>query len=194
MPVLEGLFFYVLAVIILGGAILTITRKSAVHSAIWLIVTLIGVAGIYLNQQAEFLAAVQILVYIGGIMVLFLFVIMLVNLDEAAKQRQFNHQWTIALGCALALAAELGYFVVKGKASFGFAESGAAPMQPDADVIAFLKSCREIPGLGPGGFLQPNTELIACALYRDYLLPFEIASVLLLVAIVGAVVMAKKEI
>ena len=77
----------------LGGAILTITRRSAVHSAISLIVSLMGVAGLYLLQQAEFLFAVQIVLYIGGIMVLFLFVIMLVNLDEAAKERQFNGQW-----------------------------------------------------------------------------------------------------
>ncbi len=167
--VLPSLFFYVLAAIILAGAILTITRRNAVHSAIWLIVTLIGVAGLYLNQQAEFLAAVQVLLYVGGIMVLFLFVIMLVNLDEAAKQRQFNHQWTIALGCALAVLGELAYFLVKGKESFNFAEAG-------------------------GGSLQPNTQQIAYALYRDYMLPFEIASLLLLVAIVGAVVMAKKEI
>jgi len=167
--VLPTLFFYVLAVIILAGGIMTITRRNAVHSAIWLIVTLIGVAGIYLNQQAEFLAAVQVLLYIGGIMVLFLFVIMLVNLDEAAKQRQFSHQWAIALGCALAVLAELAYFFVKGKDSFSFAEAG-------------------------GGSLQPNTQQIAFALYRDYMLPFEIASLLLLVAIVGAVVLGKKEI
>ena len=167
--VLEGLFFYILAAIILVGAILTITRRNAVHSAIWLVVTLIGVAGLYLNQQAEFLAAVQVLVYIGGIMVLFLFVIMLVNLDEAAHQRQFNHQWTIGVGCALALLGELVYFLMKGKDSFNFPEAG-------------------------GGTLQPNTQLIGWALYRDYMLPFEIASVLLLVAIVGAVIMGKKEI
>ena len=98
--VLPNLFFYTLAAMILGSAILTITRRNAVHSAIWLVVTLLGVAGLFLHQQAEFLAAVQVLVYIGGITVLFLFVIMLVNLDEAARQRQFNRQWTIALGCA----------------------------------------------------------------------------------------------
>jgi len=167
--VLPSLFFYVLAAIILAGGVLTITRKSAVHSAIWLIVTLVGVAGLYLNQQAEFLAAVQVLLYLGGIMVLFLFVILLVNLDEAAKQRQFNQQWSIALGCALVVAAELGYFLVKGKESFNFAVAG-------------------------GGSLQPNTQLVAYALYRDYMLPFEIASLLLLVAIIGAVIMAKKEI
>ena len=81
----------------LGGGVLTITRRSAVHSAISLIVSLLGVAGLYLLQQAEFLFAVQIVLYVGGIMVLFLFVIMLVNLDEAAKERQFNRQWLVAL-------------------------------------------------------------------------------------------------
>jgi NADH-quinone oxidoreductase subunit J len=167
--VLPGFFFYVLATIILVGAILTITRRNAVHSAIWLIVTLLGVAGLYLNLNAEFLAAVQVLLYIGGLMVLFLFVIMLVNLDEAAKERSFNHQWIIAVGCALALLAEFAYFLFKGRESFNFAEGGA-------------------------GALEPNVQLISWALYRDYMLPFEIASLLLLVAIVGAVVMAKKEI
>ena len=83
----------------LGGGLLTITRKNAVHSAMFLIVSLMGVAGLYLLQQAEFLFAVQIVLYIGGIMVLFLFVIMLVNLDEAAKEKQFNGQWLIALVC-----------------------------------------------------------------------------------------------
>ena len=88
----DSIFFYAFALLTLVGAVLTITRRSAVHSAIWLIVSLMGVAGLYLLQQAEFLFAVQIVLYIGGIMVLFLFVIMLVNLDEAAKTRQFNKQ------------------------------------------------------------------------------------------------------
>ena len=86
----------------LGGGILTITRRSAVHSAISLIVSLLGVAGLYLLQQAEFLFAVQIVLYVGGIMVLFLFVIMLVNLDQAAKERQFNRQWLMALAAVAA--------------------------------------------------------------------------------------------
>ena len=166
--VLQSLFFYVLAFIILAGAILTITRRNAVHSAIWLIVTLIGVAGLYLHLHAEFLAAVQVLLYVGGIMVLFLFVIMLVNLDEAARQRQFNRQWIIALGCTLVVAVEFVYFLLRGASSFAFAGPGA-------------------------GSLQPNTELVAISLYRDYMLPFEVASILLLVAILGAVIMAKKE-
>src|SRR3990172_12281053 len=122
--VLPTLFFYLLAAVILTGAVLTVTRPSAVHSAIWLIVSLLGVAGLYLHLQAEFLAAVQVLLYIGGIMVLFLFVIMLVNLDEAAKQRQFNRQWSLALICTLVVLVEFGFFLMRGAGSFAFAEPG----------------------------------------------------------------------
>src|SRR6266550_1012343 len=104
---LTPISFYIFAVLTLGGGVLCITRRSAVHSAISLIVSLLGVAGLYLMQQAEFLFAVQIVLYVGGIMVLFLFVIMLVNLDEAAKARQFNRQWLIGIGATLAVAAEL---------------------------------------------------------------------------------------
>lgn len=167
----DALFFYAFAILVLGGAIFTVTRRSAVHSAISLIVSLIGVAGLYLLQQAEFLFAVQIVLYVGGIMVLFLFVIMLVNLDQAAKQRQFNRQWGIALLCVAAVGVEIAYFVRKGASAFKI----AAP--PPVRMIT-------------GG----NTEQIADVLFHQYLLPFEIASVLLLVAVVGSVVMAKKRI
>src|SRR5881227_3156899 len=112
---LNPILFYSFAVLVLGGAILTITRRSAVHSAISLIISLMGVAGLYLLQQAEFLFAVQIVLYIGGIMVLFLFVIMLVNLDEAAKERQFNGQWLIAVLAVAAVGAQIAYFLYRGK-------------------------------------------------------------------------------
>jgi len=166
---LPSLFFYLLATMILVSAVITITRRNAVHATIWMISTLLGVAGLYLHQHAEFLAAVQVIVYIGGITVLFLFVIMLVNLDAAAKLRHYGGQTKIVLVCAAAMLAELGVFIYKGADSFYFAEPA-------------------------GGSLQPNTQLIALALYRDYLLPFEIASILLLVAMVGAVVLAKRDI
>jgi NADH-quinone oxidoreductase subunit J len=151
---------------------MTITRRNAVHSAISLIVSLLGVAGLYLMQQAEFLFAVQIVLYVGGIMVLFLFVIMLVNLDQAAKERQFNRQWLVAIAAVLAVGAEIGYFLYRGAGAFRIAE-GSAVAPP--------------PGMG-------NTEMIADSLFSQYLLPFEIASLLLLVAVVGSVVMAKKRI
>src|ERR671929_1716438 len=107
---LNPILFYSFAVLVLAGGILTITRRNAVHSAISLIVSLLGVAGLYLLQQAEFLFAVQIVLYVGGIMVLFLFVIMLVNLDEAAKQRQFNGQWLVGMVC-VALVGALVFYV-----------------------------------------------------------------------------------
>src|SRR5580765_7456525 len=123
---IDTVLFYIFALMVLGGAILTITRRSAVHSAISLIVSLLGVAGLYLMQQAEFLFAVQIVLYIGGIMVLFLFVIMLVNLDQAAKQRQFNRQWLVALVAVGLVGAQIGYFIWKGKDAFRIAEAPAA--------------------------------------------------------------------
>src|SRR6185369_4534104 len=127
---MDTLFFYSFALLTLLGGVLTITRKSAVHSAIWLIVSLLGVAGLFLLQQAEFLFAVQIVLYIGGIMVLFLFVIMLVNLDQAAKERQFNRQWAISLAAVLAVGAEIGYFLYRGGGAFHIAEAAAAVLPP----------------------------------------------------------------
>ena len=168
---IDTVLFYIFALLVLGGGVLTITRRNAVHSAIALIVSLSGVAGLYLLQKAEFLFAVQIVLYVGGIMVLFLFVIMLVNLDEAAKERQFNRQWLVALVAVAAVGAEVGYFLYHGRDKFHFAEVAPA-------------------ALPEGG----NTEAIANSLFQTYLLPFEIASVLLLVAVVGSVVMAKKRI
>jgi len=168
---IDTILFYIFALLVLGGGVLTITRRSAVHSAISLIVSLSGVAGLYLLQKAEFLFAVQIVLYVGGIMVLFLFVIMLVNLDEAARERQFNRQWLVALAAVAAVGAEVGYFLYHGKDKFRFAEvASAAPAE--------------------GG----NTEAVANSLFQNYLLPFEVASILLLVAVVGSVVMAKKRI
>jgi NADH-quinone oxidoreductase subunit J len=168
---IDTVLFYVFALLTLGGGVLTITRRNAVHSAISLIVSLLGVAGLYLLQRAEFLFAVQIVLYIGGIMVLFLFVIMLVNLDQAAKERQFNRQWLVAIAATMAVAAELAYFLYRGKDAFHIAEGAPAAAA----------------GLG-------NVEMVADSLFSEYLLPFEIASVLLLVAVVGSVVMAKKRI
>jgi NADH-quinone oxidoreductase subunit J len=167
----DAVLFYAFAVLVLGGGVLTITQRSAVHSAIALIVSLLGVAGLYLLQQAEFLFAVQIVLYVGGIMVLFLFVIMLVNLDQAARERQFNRQWLVALIASVVVGVQIGYFIYRGKSAFHIADIGSAV--PSA--------------LG-------NTEMLADKLFSEYLLPFEIASVLLLVAVVGSVVMAKKRI
>ena len=101
--------FIVLSAVALVSAVFVITRRNAVHSAIWLIVTLFAVGGIFLLQHAEFLFAVQIILYVGGIMVLFLFVVMLVDIDVALKQARFARQWLLALLTAVLLLAIVGY-------------------------------------------------------------------------------------
>jgi NADH-quinone oxidoreductase subunit J len=168
---LDTVFFYFFALLTVGGGVLTIPRRDAIHSAVSLIVSLIGVAGLFLLQQAEFLFAVQIVLYVGGIMVLFLFVIMLVNLDESARVRQFNKQWWLALACVAAVTGELLFFVSKGTGGFRRAETTAA-------------------AAGKVG----NTERIADVLFSQYLLPFELASVLLLAAVIGSVFVARKKV
>ena len=171
--VTDTVAFYLLAFLVLAGGVLTITRRNAVHSAISLIVSLIGVAGLYLLLQAEFLFAVQMMLYVGGIMLLFLFVIMLVNLDLAAKERQFNRQWLVALVAVALAGAQIGYFLYRGSGAFHIAET--------------IGAAKPVTGLG-------NVEQVADGLFSQYLLPFELVSVLLLVAVVGSVVMAKKRI
>ena len=163
---IDTVLFYVFALLTLGGGVFTITRRSAVHSAISLIVSLLGVAGLYLLQRAEFLFAVQIVLYVGGIMVLFLFVIMLVNLDHAAKERQYAGQaWSAGAGIAI-VGAELFLIFRRG-----------LPQLPERTIVSPQ--------------IEGNVERLADVLFSAYLVPFEVASLLLLVAIVGAVMMAK---
>lgn len=167
---IDSVLFYIFAVIILGSAVMTITRRNVVHSAIWLIGALVGVAGLYLLQGAEFLAGVQIIVYIGGITVLFLFVIMLVPVREEAMTRRFSSQKWIAVFCSVVVLVILGAFVVHGVSGLDFPEKGE-PLEPSS--------------------LTQNSEEVGYVLFSEYLLPFELASILLLAAIIGAVVMSK---
>jgi NADH-quinone oxidoreductase subunit J len=167
-PVATPFFFYLLSGIMLIGGILVITRKNPVHSALALIVTLLAQASIYLMLYAPFVAGVQIILYAGGIMVLFLFVIMLVSIDRSIRERQFNSQWVAGVIAATALG---GLFIaVFAKGSSLFPDHVSPVVEND------------------------NTQNIATLLYGQYMFAFEIASLLLLVAIIGAVVMAKKKI
>src|SRR6516165_4237390 len=106
---LDQAIFYFFAGVAVLSAILTVTRRNVVHSAIFLITALLATAGIFLQLQAEFLFVVQIILYVGGIMVLFVFVIMLVNLDVALRQIQFNRQKYLAAVLALVLATQVGF-------------------------------------------------------------------------------------
>src|SRR5579862_9982361 len=105
--ILNQILFYFFALLAIGSAILMVTRRNIVHSAVFLISTLLATAGIFLQLQAEFLFVVQIILYVGGIMVLFLFVIMLVNLDVSVRQMPFKHRGWVAALLALILGGQL---------------------------------------------------------------------------------------
>ena len=150
------------------GGVLVITRKNPVHSALALIVTLLAQAAIYLMLYAPFVAGVQIILYAGGIMVLFLFVIMLVSIDRSVRERQFNSQWVVGMIAATALG---GLF-----------------------IAVYTKGTNIFPDRALSIVEGDNTQQVATMLYGQYMFAFEIASLLLLVAIIGAVVMAKKRI
>src|ERR1700720_47035 len=117
-PVATPFFFYLLSGIMLIGGILVITRKNPVHSALALIVTLLAQASIYLMLYAPFVAGVQIILYAGGIMVLFLFVIMLVSIERSQRERQFNKQWVVGMVAATALGGLFIAVYTKGRGIF----------------------------------------------------------------------------
>jgi NADH-quinone oxidoreductase subunit J len=167
-PVATPFFFYLFAAIMVIGGIMVITRKNPVHSALALIVALLAQASLYLMLYAPFVAGVQIILYAGGIMVLFLFVIMLVSIDRSIRERQFNSQWVVGIIAATALG---GLF-----------------------IAVYLKGTNIFPEHALSVVESDNTQKIATMLYGQYMFAFEIASLLLLVAIIGAVVMAKKRI
>ena len=171
---LELTLFYIFAAIAVSSAIMVISQRNVVHSAVFLAATLLSVAGIFLTLRAEFLAGVQVIVYVGGILVLFVFVIMLIALDRSMFERQYNRQWMVALVTCRILIAEFAWVLFQGRESFALPPA-AGPATPV-----------------PFDFTG-NTEQVGAALFLDYLLPFEIASILLLVAIVGAVVLSKRK-
>ena len=169
---MEATLFYILAAILVVFAILTVTAANPVRSAVYLISALLGMAGLFFLLQAEFVGAVQILVYVGGIMVLFLFVIMLVSVREVEGQRRANRQWKTALVLGIVLSFELVFFVVQ----------GADVFRTDTISQDLILESQTL-----------NTETVGGLLYSTYLLPFEIASVLLLVAMIAAVVLTQKQ-
>ncbi len=167
----EAIAFYFIAACILGFAVLVISTKDTVHSVLFLVLDFLFVAALYVLLGAQFLAAIQILVYAGGIVVLYLFVVMLVNLKRPPEAHSDPHRLTkLGLGMSAAVLLELGAIALY---------SSALPATPVAPGAA-------MPVTG-------NTEQVGWLLYTSYLIPFEIASMLLLVAMIGAIVLAKRE-
>jgi NADH-quinone oxidoreductase subunit J len=167
---MEFVLFLITAFVTIGAAVAMVLSHNAVHSALWLVLNFFGVAVLYLLLNAPFLAMVQITVYAGAIMVLFLFVIMLLGSEKGQEEvNGLPWQTPVALVLGLALISIAGY------ALFG----------------ATTPALSQLPAQAPANLGAP--EQVATSLFSTYLLPFEITSVLLLVALIGAIVLTIKS-
>ncbi|HEU4507888.1 MAG TPA: NADH-quinone oxidoreductase subunit J [Pyrinomonadaceae bacterium] len=183
----EALFFWIFALAAIFAGLLTVMARNAVHSALFLISSLVSVAALFVLARSEFIAGVQILVYVGGVMVLFLFVIMLVNVgaEERGTDEIFNkpRQVTASLIFCLLLVGGLLY-----ASSEGY--KGLQRLRPAAQPESARERSLSVSGTGSSQITR-NTERVGGSLFRYASLPFEIASVLLLVAIIGSVMLAR---
>ena len=167
----EAIVFYLLAACILGFGVLVVASRNPVHSVVFLVLDFLCVAALYVTLGAEFVAAIQVLVYAGGIVVLYLFVVMLVNVKRPPEAFSAGGRHGM-LGLALA-----GAVLVEAVAIAAWSRLSPAAPASAAQVLP----------------VTGNTEQVGWLLYTSYLIPFEVASMLLLVAMVGAIVLARKE-
>ena len=161
---METVLFILFGAIAVCGAIMVVTRKHPMASALYLILTLFAVAALFVLRQAHFLAAVQVIVYAGAVVVLFVFVIMLINVPE--DRMPVERATTMRVLGVLAA----GFFILE---SAVLARRYSMPIGPAAEV--------------------GTVEAVGRALFTDYLLAFEITSVLLLAAVIGAIALAKRK-
>ena len=186
----ESVFFWVFALAALVAGLLTVLARNAVHSALFLISTLVSVAALFVLLGAEFIAGVQILVYVGGVMVLFLFVIMLVNVgaEERDQEVLFNRTGQVTASVCFVALLVLGLFYTINQSAGRFVPSGdeqTAVSRRDAEAARMRNAATGV------SKMSEDTQRVGASLYRYGALPFEIASVLLLVAIVGSVLLAR---
>ena len=173
MTLLTATFYYMAAASV-ASALLAVTRRNPVHSMLWVLALFLHVAGIFLLLGAEFLAAVQVIVYAGAILVFYLFVLMLLDLPDEEARPRFGNHWPLAAAIGFSFAAVAWLARVDTLASFG---ARVAPVM----------------GRAVEGPAQGSLSAIGVALFGPFALPFEMASLVLLVAIVGAVVLARKR-
>ena len=168
MPATSTLVFYVLAAILVFAALRVITNRNPVHSALWLVLSFFTAAGLWLLLQAEFLAIALVLVYVGAVMVLFLFVVMMLDVNFDSLRAQFRSY--------IPLGATVGVLVVLEMALVLLGSYAKPMVAPIADVPK-------------GG----NTRALGMLLYTDYVYPFESAAVILLVAIIAAIALTHRQ-
>jgi len=164
---MNKLIFIYFAVVILTSAILMITRRNPVHSIMFMLLLFFHIAGVFVLLNAEFLAAVQLIVYAGAILILFLFVVILLNVDSESASARSHRFWPWMVAFGIVIAGEIVLLIARGT----FPAEADRPMQ--------------LAGTG--------VKELGMVLYQKYLVPFEIASLILLVGLVGAVMLAKKD-
>jgi len=160
--------FYYLAAASVASAMLAVTRRNPIHSMLWVLALFLHVAGIFLLAGAEFLAAVQIIIYAGAILVFYLFFVMLLDLQREAAGPRFGAHWPLCAVAGIAFAA-LAYYA---------REPGLVPV---ARRVA------------PEGASIGSISVVGTALFTQFALPFEIASLILLAGMVGAIVVSKRK-
>ena len=170
----QAIFYYMAAASVVS-ALLAVTRKNPVHSMLWVLALFLHMAGMFLLLDAEFLAAVQVIVYAGAILIFYLFVVMLLDLPGEVARPRFNKHWPFAAGAGLSFAALAWLARVE---TFDPVGAGAAA------------AATHTAATGPP---QGSLEDIGMALFGPFALPFEMASLVLLAAIVGAVVLARRR-
>ena len=168
---MEALLFYTFATIMVISSLMVILRKNPIHSALFLIVTFFCLGGVFLLLNAQFIAAIQVIVYAGAIMVLFLFVIMLLNVEREVASPS-GHGWQKFWAFVLSVVIGVSLISVMSATVF---TGKQGPFTPEV--------------VNEAG----NSEVIGRLLFTDFLLPFEITSILLLAAIIGAVILSKKK-
>ena len=182
----EAVFFWIFSIAAIFAGLLTVMARNAVHSALFLISSLLSVAALFVLAGAEFIAGVQILVYVGGVMVLFLFVIMLVNVgaEERGNQPIMNKPRQVTTSMVFCLLLVLGLLFAVNVGYRGLQKRNLTTVVQGQDPTL-------VPGATGTSNITTDTQRVGNSLYRFAALPFEIASVLLLVAIIGSVMLAR---
>lgn len=170
---IQALAFYLFAGIVVASAVMVIMSRNPVHSVLWLILAFFNAAGLMVLVGAEFIAMLLVIVYVGAVAVLFLFVVMMLDIDFAAMRAGFMRNFPLGIAIALILLAEL--FLGLGAYGAGGVELGT----PD--------------GMAAARSDVSNIEAIGALLYGRYIILFEIAGIILLVAMIGAIVLTYRE-
>ena len=164
---LYSIFIYFFGILSIFLGIMVITRKNAIHSAVYLIFCILSIAGLFFLLQAEFMAGIQIIVYAGGIMVIYVFTILLIKLEVV---KGLKRRWEIKFITVLVFSAL------------------------SAEILYLLLRKREALLPEKYGLAKGTVQAVGSYLLRDYIIPFEIASLLLLVAMIGAIMLSRKKV